>query len=193
MTAELKGSEGSSGYLSFLPMEIIREVADVYDVDPYLLGAIVFTESGGHQYAVRYESHWSYFHETAVHAKRIGITEESERVLQQMSFGYFQIMGSVLRELGFKGSLVSACDQRTNIVYGTIKLCELLEKYAESIPDALSAYNQGSVRKDKDGKYRNQAYVDRVLNWYSMLSLEGKRIVLYDESTATGQGGDPGE
>tara|TARA_R110000796_G_C14562598_1_gene435005 strand:- start:2812 stop:3297 length:486 start_codon:yes stop_codon:yes gene_type:complete len=131
-------------------------------IKPELLYAIAMVESSLNPVATRYEPRWKYFYKVEEYAKKAHITEETERVLQSMSWGLMQVMGSVIRELGYEDNLVTALLPIVNIGLGHKKLTQLWNKYG-NINDVISAYNQGSPRKSLDGTYRNQRYVSKVL------------------------------
>lgn len=129
---------------------------------PYsLVMSIISVESAFDTYAVRYEPKWSWFSRPGYWSFKDAITDETERVLQKMSFGLMQIMGAVARELGHDGSLLELVNPQVNIALGTLKLSQLLEKY--SLHSAIAAYNAGSPRLLPSGEYTNQKYIDAVL------------------------------
>lgn len=137
---------------------------EVDAVDADLVLATICTESGGASWKTRYEPGWTYLYFDREHAERLGITAATETVMQKMSWGLMQIMGSVARELGFNGDLPSLCEVDTNLAHGCRKLKQLMQRYAEET-DWISAYNAGSPRKTDGQMYVNQRYVDRV-SWF---------------------------
>lgn len=177
----------SSDLLSFLPWQVIVHATEPFEVDPFLVAAFVLTESGGNQYATRFEPNYHWLYKPEECAKRAGTTLETEKIHQQTSWGYMQLMGGVLRELQFKGGLPGACDEFTNISYGAAKLKRLIDAYVK-IPDAISAYNQGSPRRQPNGQYVNQPYVSRVLDWWARLSADGKSLIQPPEGAKDGKG-----
>lgn len=178
----LKIVKTSSDLLAFIPWKEIQIIAEPYELDPFLVGAIVMTESGGNQYACRYEPNYRWLYKVEECAKRAGTTVETERQLQMCSYGFMQVMGAVFREMEYKGPLLGACEESTNLAYGCAKLRSLLDKYQNSTPDAISAYNAGSARKVIGGYFANQTYVNRVLDWWARLSRDGQ-ILVPPEST----------
>lgn len=148
---------------------LIEDVAKLHGLDPKLIEAIVFTESNGDNWATRYESHWRYFHKTVEHARRLRITEMTERKLQMFSWGCMQVMGSVARELGFLGHLQEmSSNPKLALEMGCKHFKNFLKKY-HNAPDAIASYNAGSPRKIDNGMYRNQAYVSKVLTKWDEL------------------------
>jgi len=148
----------------------IKEVAKDSGIEPELLGAIVLTESGGDQWAVRFEPQYKWLFQTRDNALRNKITEDTEKVLQMCSYGLCQVMGAVARELGLKGPIFELLSVTSNLTYACRLLNRLRAKY-KSNEDVLSAYNAGSVIKMQNGEYKNQPYVNRSMSWYRHLKL----------------------
>lgn len=140
--------------------------AKEFGLDPDLVLAIVMTESGNDTCVVRYEPKWKYFFDTAKFARMNKITEDTEKVLQSMSWGPMQIMGTKLREYGYTGMLTEAIDPNISAHYSCKFLKQLLDKWVD-VETAISAYNAGSPARDPvTKKFRNQEYVDKVINHY---------------------------
>ena len=158
--------------MGFIPEKIeilapkIKQIAKENAVNPALLAAIIYQESAGNLYAMRYEPRWTSFKDTFLYSKLNKITEATETQLQSFSYGLCQIMGSVFREkLGFVDELPKVLDVDFNIQSGA-KILHLLTTQYPYLEDAISAYNQGTPRKDPmSGLYRNQGYVDNVLKY----------------------------
>jgi soluble lytic murein transglycosylase-like protein len=153
-----------------LPWDLIEEGAEENRVPKNLVGAIIQTESAGCRYAARFEPRWKYFYLVDNHASQLGITKETETVLQACSYGLMQIMGSVCRELGFQDHLTMLTDPVLNIKYGCMKLKKIAEKY-HTQTDIISAYNAGTPVMTTGGNYRNQAYVTKVSSYLRDLEL----------------------
>ena len=160
----------SKAWISRLPLDAIREVAAETNIPWNLLAAIVQTESGGNQYAARFEPDYKYYFKVKEFAKQNQITEITETVFQKTSWGLCQLMGGLCRELGHTGSLLEMVNQELNLRLCAKHLLNLIKKHPER--DAmLAAYNGGSPIKDlKTGKYRNQEYVDKVLGYFFILN-----------------------
>ena len=150
------------GWQDKIPWTIIRDEAGRVDIDPKLVAAIIAVESGGDPYSMRYEPNFRFRLMPYKFAKINGITEETENILQSSSFGLMQIMGTVCRELGFQKSLLMLVEPDLNIELGCKKLSQLFLKHQDT-SDVIASYNAGSVRFEKDGSYKNQFYVNKVL------------------------------
>ena len=140
-----------------------------YKIDPLLIAAIVSVESAGNRAATRYEKHYSYLYKPEKYSAKLCITAETERTMQKTSWGAMQIMGANARVLGFKGPLQNLSEEHVGIRYGVMFFNSLLETNKGNMKDAISSYNQGSPRKDKDGEYINKHYVGKVLHRYDEL------------------------
>jgi soluble lytic murein transglycosylase-like protein len=82
-----------------------------------------------------------------------------------------QVMGATAHEDGLPlNSLKDLFIPGVGLKHGTIQLAQLFERYqfspAAQMTHAVSAYNAGSARLGKGGKYLNQDYVDRVMGKY---------------------------
>jgi len=149
-----------------LPWNIISEAAAKHKIPPYLLAAIVQQESRGKIWATRFEPAWKYMHTPDLHAKRLGISPETEQVHQATSWGLAQVMGGTLRDLGFMDHLPMACKPTLNLTFAAMHLSRLMAKHSV-MAAVISAYNSGTPRKDATGAYYNQGYVDRVTKFMS--------------------------
>ena len=147
----------------------IKFVAEDLGLDLLLVEAIVTVESGGDQYAARYEPHYRWFADPDKHARALRITLETEKVFQQTSWGLMQVMGGTARWLGFRGQLPELTNVNVGLKWGCLYLSRLFNKYEGDAESAVAAYNAGSVRKDAAGKLVNQAYVRKVMDAYGDL------------------------
>ncbi len=142
---------------------LVKEKCRNYpSVDPKLVDAIIQVESGYNPWAVRYEPKFTIRNIPDKYARMNGITVETERVLNKMSFGLGQIMGSTARWLGFQGPLTALCDPELNVTW----MCKYLIKLKTEnhvLENVIASYNAGSVRRDAEGKLVNQDYVDKVI------------------------------
>jgi soluble lytic murein transglycosylase-like protein len=145
--------------------KLIDENAKLFDLDTNLLLAIIKIESNFDAKAMRYEKKYRYLVNPQRFAIRFNITTETETELQKFSYGLMQIMGAVAREHEFPLRLTDLLDPINNLMYGCMHLAKFKKKY-EQMTDYVSAYNQGSPRKDKQGLYINQNYVTKVMNEY---------------------------
>lgn len=152
-----------------LPMNLIYQKASDFKLDAHLVAAICFNESGGKQFKTRYEPAYTYMVDTEKFANLLRITQKTEVVMQQMSWGLMQIMGGKAREMGFLEDLPLLTDPATNLHYACKLLADLKKKH-DVVDDVVASYNAGSPMKNPDGTYHNQEYVDRVEGFYKQLS-----------------------
>jgi soluble lytic murein transglycosylase-like protein len=143
--------------------DIFYRISMSENIDPDLVMAIAGKESDFNQYACRYEAGWTYLVSPKKFADSLRITEDTEIQFQKFSYGSMQIMGSVARELGFIKPLPLLLEAENGIIYGCKFLKKLQKKFSTRL-DIISAYNQGYPFKEKDGSYKNQKYVDGVLD-----------------------------
>lgn len=150
-------------------LEMARDAAIRHQLDPNWVLAIVETESASNPQAMRYEPKWKYLVNPSFYANRLKITAETETQLQKFSYGLMQVMGSVCREYGYGDSLALLIDPFRSLEYG----CRHLKNFRRRFPtgrDWISAYNAGSPRKRPDGTYENEAYVKKVVSYWSDLA-----------------------
>lgn len=143
---------------------LIRKYAAENALSPSLVAAVCMQESGFEPDRPRYEPKWLYLYLPSVYAHKLRITDETEIQLQKFSWGMMQVMGSVARELGYDNHLQKLSGAELGILFGCKKLGSLTKKYADT-RDVVSSYNQGMPLKDSTGKYKNEAYVNAVLNY----------------------------
>ncbi len=157
---------------------MIQHFGDRFDIDPALIAAMVMVESSGKAYRARYEPEVSdnYLVDVKGHALRLGITASTERIQQRTSWGLLQVMGFTARDDGFTGLLPELCLQEVGLEWGC-KHLKLLQKRFGVRPGlrlewdepTVAAYNAGSPRKDKDGRWENVGYVTKVQRQYQAL------------------------
>lgn len=146
--------------LKWLPL--VKDRSNRYGIDCKMLDAIIQVESNYDIYAMRFESKMKSSVIAANFAKMNSVTTATEEILEKFSWGLCQIMGSTARWMGFQGPMPLLCDPDVNVNLGAKYLARLKEQHGVS--DAIiSAYNAGSIRRLTDGKFKNQAYVDKVL------------------------------
>jgi|SRR6478736_2935954 len=144
--------------------ELVFQKAKEFSIDPYLILAIVKKESTFNVLAMKEEHNWRYLtpqSQIEMFAKLNKVTMNTEKSLQSHSWGLMQVMGSVARENGHRGSFIELLIPDVNLTIG----CKHLSKFLKALgteDNAISAYNQGSPRRRADGKYANQEYVDLV-------------------------------
>ncbi len=145
-------------------IRLIENAAARYDLPVALIQAIVQVESAGHPWAIRYEpAFFDGFVAEQGHAVFLPCSRATEERLRAFSFGLMQIMGQTARELGFKGVyLVELCDPATGLEWGCRYLTKQVKRYSGDLESAVAAYNAGSARRDKNGAWANQGYVEKV-------------------------------
>jgi soluble lytic murein transglycosylase-like protein len=149
-----------------LPWKEISAASSRHAVDRLLVAAIVKTESNGNAAAMRFEPGFRYEFQPSLFATRLGITWDTEKVLQSSSIGLMQVMGVTARELGHAGPLTDLLDPKIGLDYGCRKLRKLTEIHPTT-DVVVAAYNAGSPRRTADGvAFVNQEYVDRVMGYY---------------------------
>lgn len=149
-----------------LPWDRINPIAGAHGLDPDLVAAFVMTESSGKTGATRFEPKWHYFlFPHALEPEEM----ESERKKQATSWGLMQVMGSVARELGYEGDLADLGQIDIGLEYGCKLLHKFMNKYGTELKDVIASYNAGSPRKNDDGTYVNEKYVDTVINYLAEL------------------------
>ncbi len=152
-----------------LPLRIIYEAALVRRVEPELIAAFTSVESGGNSNATRYESHYRYTFDEAIFAKRNQISVDTETIQQKTSWGLMQIMGGVAREHGYLGALVELSNSpQLGLSYSIAHLLKFIEKY-DDLESAVCAYNQGGNYRKPNGEFKNQEYVDKIMNRYKYM------------------------
>ena len=142
---------------------LIQSAARLHGLPVRLVKAIVEVESGGNPWAVRYEP---MFYSRYIQGKGVrGIfpcSNATEERLRAHSFGLMQIMGATAREVGFQSAyLTELCEPDVNLEWCCRYLSGLVKKHG-GVEPAVAAYNAGSPRKGIDGRWVNQAYVDKV-------------------------------
>ena len=134
---------------------LVESIAIRYGVDPNLVKGLIKQESNWDVNASRYEAH-----------------------LKDSSWGLMQVLLQTAKEtLGNTGLTISQLiSPETNIAAGTAYIAKQLSRYGGNVRDAIAAYNAGSVKKNKDGSYINQSYVDNVYRNYMMYKTMGAAI-----------------
>lgn len=123
---------------------IINEMGRKYNIEPALIRGIIKAESNWDVNASRFETH----------------KEDS-------SWGLMQVMLATARKILNNPNLTTThlINPRINIEAGVKVLAENWNRWG-NLPDAIAAYNAGSPRLGKDGKYVNKDYVYKVLSNY---------------------------
>jgi soluble lytic murein transglycosylase-like protein len=148
--------------------DVIAASARRHGLPPDVVYGVCMQESGLDPFAVRYEPHYRWL----VRDSRLrppACSAATEHALQRMSWGLMQVMGAVIREQGRAGWLTETIgddpeEVGLQVEYGCRHLAKAVRRWG-GIEPGLAAYNAGSPRRIAGGRYANQYYVDRVLNF----------------------------
>lgn len=124
---------------------IIQEMSQKYGIEPAWIKAHIKAESNWDVNASRFEAHKG-----------------------DASWGLMQLLLATARSVLGNNNLTTTqlIQPRNNIEAGTKFLSQLINRFG-NMRDAIAAYNAGSPRLGKDGKYVNQDYVDKVTRFYN--------------------------
>lgn len=144
-------------------MACMKNNADYYAIELALIRAIAKVESNGkyNKAGIRYEPHLR----KAIWYNKILTAKERKHNINYSSLGAMQILFGTAKTLGYDGVAEDLELMVYNFFYACTHLKNCLKKYPK-LEDAISTYNQGKPRKKRNGKYKNQAYVDDVMKWY---------------------------
>ena len=134
---------------------IISEMAKKYSIEPALIKAHIKAESNWDVNASRYEVHK---------------TDSSWGLMQLLLVTAREVLGNPTL------STTQLIQPRVNIEAGTKFISQNLNRFG-NMRDAIAAYNAGSPRLNAQGKYVNQAYVDKVTKNYEIYKALGTGIV----------------
>lgn len=146
--------------LEDMKYKAIEKYSKIYHINPALIFALCEKESNNNPFAIRIEHHLK----RARWYRRALTGIEYVKDYYYCSFGYMQILYGTARHIGYMGTPFGLLNVNKAIKYGTKFLYKCIRRYKKSgdMWDGVSAYNQGSNRKNKLGKYNNQRYVDSV-------------------------------
>ena len=159
-------------WLLSVPWPVVKAIAKTYALDPVLIGSSIMVESAGSSCATRFEPGWRYFPTDALmrdYGRKIGLSLDTVKNSMATSYGPMQTMMTVAFEHGFKDHPTRLCQPRVGIEYGAKHLATLFVRY-ENAEDAIAAYNAGSARRGRNGKYVNQEYVDKVMKYFNQIA-----------------------
>lgn len=145
-------------------MKIIGSYCETMHVPVNLVKGICRVESNWNENTLRYEPMFNDLTMVVSYARKLAISAETEAMCQKTSWGLMQIMGAVARNLGFDDILTKLLVAENNLYFG-IKLLSELSKRFSLQDDVISAYNRGYPKKNAEGLYLNQKYVDEVNKW----------------------------
>ncbi len=147
--------------------KLIEEAAEKHGLPARLVEAVVEVESGGNPWAFRHEPAFfeRYVRGDASVRAKAPCSLATERQALATSWGLMQVMGATARGLGYPGPFIAQlCEPAVGIEYGCKLLARLRDRHAATLgwPGVAAAYNAGSPRLDKDGRFVNQPYVDKI-------------------------------
>ncbi len=164
----------------------INLVAQAYGLRTSLIRAFVEVESGGDPTAYNPEPKYRYYWNCATKKPFRRVTDEevaseippadfpacpglaeqrdAEWWGQAASWGPMQIMGACAREAGFLRAFPALCDPYVGLQQGCHHLLAVRHHYFSEYgwEGVVAAYNAGSPRREADGKWANQGYVDAI-------------------------------
>jgi soluble lytic murein transglycosylase-like protein len=144
---------------------LVAQRAAKYQIPAKLVGAIVQTESSGNTWAQRFEPAFLERYVPTAPERFGACSRDTERTQRATSFGLMQIMGQVARELGCTlPFLTQLCEPEIGLDYGCRQLARLRDRHLAKFgwEGVVAAYNAGSPRRDAQGIWENQVYVDKV-------------------------------
>lgn len=143
--------------------EIIINESAKYNIDPALIAAIIFQESGGQEDAREYSRGYPYVYKPTFFAKMHNIPFKTELEGQRTSYGLMQIKCATARDIGYLGKCQKLFNASLNVRYGVKYLSILKRRYGSDL-SMISAYNQGQPFRFSNGQFKNSRYVNSVLN-----------------------------
>lgn len=119
-------------------VQLAKQTAIHYGLDPVLVCAVCEQESGWDTWASRFEPRF-----LARYVQPLGLKDLTEIQERAFSFGLMQLMGEVARELGYKGHVVQLCDPPVGLVLGCQHLANKLKAAGGDVEKALLLWNGG--------------------------------------------------
>ena len=157
-------------WAKYLPWNLIMSNAEKSGVDPILVAAIVGSESKGKGWKCRFEKNYEWLFNPKRYVNELN-SEDTEIILQKISWGPMQIMGAVAREAGYMSDLSELSKPSVGIKWGCDFLRRLCDAYGKSnMCDIVAIWNGGPGARIGNGTYKNQKYVDKVMGCYSELT-----------------------
>lgn len=149
--------------------QIIKQAAERHLIDPLLVQAVVEQESGGNQWAFRYEPAFFRRYIQDLHEGQLSgfvprniPTLVTEKQARATSWGLMQIMGETARSIGFSGRyLTELLDAATNVEWGCLYLAQLLLRSDGNLRRALLKWNGGGDPHYPDKVLARAAQIQR--------------------------------
>ena len=151
--------------------EIILKNAVDFHIDERLIRAIIRKESDGNPWAIRPEKSFWKRYLVGIKALFYRTPEKDEKWLTypdlvSASYGLMQVMLTTAMEMGFKFDYpTELLEPNLNIKYGCTYLKKMYNRYGDW-KCAIAAYNAGSAKKNFDGTFVNQKYIDSVSKYF---------------------------
>ena len=136
---------------------IIRSAAEEHEVRFELLASIIYQESKGNRFALRYED--AFYKRYIANRQRSHDSSrlssvDTEKRARAFSYGACQIMGLTAREFGFKGDfLTELIKLKTNVHLGA----RILSRFIE-----LQGSERAGVKRYNGTGARAEAYADKI-------------------------------
>jgi len=122
-------------------IDLAKQIAPQHGLDPALACAVIEQESGGDQWAIRYEARFYLKYVSPLFEdKKIDATEGMARAT---SWGVMQVMGQTAREAGWFGALPALCDPANGIEVGCTILARKIASADADIQKGLEFWNGG--------------------------------------------------
>ncbi len=149
--------------------------SEQFRLDLNLLKAISIRESNKHNFKVRFEPHiaearlWY----PRQWAEKLIISYDTECVLQKLSWGPMQILGSTARWMGYEDDLTKLVCPEFSLLYSAKYMRWLSDRTHGDESRLIASWNGGlGVKKTSGGMWANQRYVDGV--YKELLKLRGE-------------------
>lgn len=156
-------------WLEEFPRDLVNFYARKYNIDAYLLGAVVQVESAGNPWAVRFEPTFRHTFDLMKLSDLLGCSYSTMEMMQKTSWGLMQVMGSVAYELGLGREEskwpTSLLNPHIGMEFGCRHLKAKINKYGAAPEIVYAAYNGGSPRADNVGFFSNQRNVDKFMSY----------------------------
>ena len=152
-------------YSKSFPWPAIKYYSKVHGVEIQMIASIIQVESGGNEWAFRYEPNYKWTHDTNILQHRWKCSGPTALLVQQCSYGLMQIMGATYLDLGGHEIPTTLFEVENNIDYATRHFKNQLEKYNNNVMDSYAAYNAGIAKKIK-GVYQNEWAVKKFREVY---------------------------
>lgn len=149
-----------TGLTGFYYRPLIEELAKRHELDPLVVEAIVWQESGGRTHAYRFEN--GFWLRYLAHNPEYQ-DKNPDRV--SASYGLMQVMYTTAVECGFRGEPELLFVPRIGLQCGCEYLARLLKWANGDQRKAFAAYNGGKGNAMAGPPFPNEKYVKSVEQW----------------------------